>query len=246
MKKLFILISSLFLLTSCSSYINKIHQEIDAAEGGYRPSQQDQFDVYRQNAAQQPRRMASPGNVPSTSQVNKFYPSVKRQYMAQREIKKRFKADDLNDNSNTGSLWGGHPETRHLFTLNKHKRRGDIILLNVQSKLKDAITAELKRAFPERKKDEKEKKEGETAAAQQTAEGAGDANDKNKVHDKISTVVVEEINKDHLLIRGRKNVLYKNGKRLVEVQALVARRDISDEDAVQSANVLESNIAILR
>lgn len=245
MKKLLSLFFILALGTSCSSYISKIHQELDAAEN-YQPPSQDQFDVYRQAAADQARQNI-PNNVPTTRGVNKFYPSVKRRYLAQREIKKRFKADDLNDNSTAGSLWGDHPETRHLFTLNKQKRRGDIILLNVQEKLKDAITAELKRTFPERPSEKKENKEqGQTADANQAEENNGEAGDKNQVHDKISTVVVEEINKDHLLIRGRKNVLYKNAKRLVEVQALVARRDISDEDAVLSQNVLESNINILR
>ena len=67
-----------------------------------------------------------------------------------------------------------------------------------------------------------------------------------KVYDRISSVVVEEINKDHVLIRGRKNLLYKNRKRLVEVQALVSKKDITVDDTLDSEKILESSITVLR
>ena len=58
--------------------------------------------------------------------------------------------------------------------------------------------------------------------------------------------MIEEISKDHLLIRGQKFLLFRNRKHLVEVQALVARKDIMDDDTVDSTQVLESTVTILR
>ncbi len=48
------------------------------------------------------------------------------------------------------------------------------------------------------------------------------------------------------LIKGRKNVLFKNRKRMVEVQALVSRKDIGDNDVINSDAILESNVSVVR
>jgi len=58
--------------------------------------------------------------------------------------------------------------------------------------------------------------------------------------------VIEEINKDHVLLKGRKYLLYKNQKRLIEIQALATRRDISPDDSIESDQLLETNVTILR
>ena len=55
-----------------------------------------------------------------------------------------------------------------------------------------------------------------------------------------------KINKDHLLLRGRKNVLYKNRKRVVEIQALISRRDIASDDTLLSNRIIENNISVIR
>ena len=116
----------------------------------------------------------------------------------------------------------------------------------VQKTLKDEISLELKRSFPTRKvakkKDDKDKKPEETKAADTQGEDKGS----DKVFDKISGVILEEINNQHILVRGRKEVLFKKNKRTVELEFLVARRDISDEDTVLSENVIEANIIVLR
>ena len=54
------------------------------------------------------------------------------------------------------------------------------------------------------------------------------------------------MSKDHVLVRGRKDVLFRNKKRFIEVQALVARNDIADDDSVKTNNVIESNVQIIR
>lgn len=245
MKVLFI---SLLFITSifsgCSSYVGKMHREFDQADGKRRPQrkQRDQFDFYRQN---QQKRQA---NGMDSSQAKVVMPTVKRHYQEE----KRVKADDLKDNGSSGSLWVGSGDDNFLFTNDRKKSSGDIVLIDVEASLKNEITAELKRAFPEPTRKPKAK----DSAASKTAEGgsapaaaakpAETSAEKDEVFDRISSIVIEEINKDHLLLRGRKFLLYKNRKRLVEIQALVPRRDVTNSDTVDSSAIIESSVNVIR
>jgi len=218
-------------------------------------TQPDQFDQYRKNTK---RRTSSVYNKPgrnrgevSTGTDKIVTPDVKRQYQDERKALKRVTASDLTDNGNDGSLWGGSDPNAFLFSTAKSKTSGDIVQINVLAKLRNEITMELKRAFPENPYETKpvEKKPDGPAttppAAAATPEVAKTA-DAGTDTDRISSVVVEEINREHLLIKGRKNVLFKNRKRMVEVQALVSRKDITDDDAVSSDAILESNVSVVR
>jgi len=234
---------TLLLLTSCANYINKMHSEFDRADGKTtRRSREkkDTFDRFRST-----RRMS---NVPSTNSRANVLPQVKRQYMPQHKTKRRYTANDLVDNTNSASLWSGAGNDNYLFTKNKWKRNGDIVLINVKSGLKRSITLELKRAFPSMpKKKKKGANPPATAQAPAPAAPAGEeTNKEEKTYDKISSVIIEEISKDHLLVRGQKFLLYKNGKHLIEIQALVSRKDILDDDTVDSNSFLESTVQILR
>jgi flagellar L-ring protein FlgH len=242
LKRLLILLFLLITSSSCSNYIAKMHKELDRGSGVKRPvSKRDKFDFYRRRQ----KRL-------SNKAKSHLAPKVKRKYS---EVKKRYTADDLNDNGPDGSLWtGDNGRNKFLFTSDQKKRSGDILLIQVAGTLKDEITNELKRAFPSSKRkpkkgDAKEapkKEEAQAAKKEEGGEGEDGKSNPDKIYDKISSVVVEEISYDHLLIRGRKNLLYKNRKRIVEVQAMVARRDIANDDTVHSDNILESNIRILR
>jgi flagellar L-ring protein precursor FlgH len=238
-----LLMSLLFIISAvsgCGTYVGKMHKEFDRADGKRRPQRQerDQFDFYRKNQQKQGR-----GSMTS-SQAKVVMPTVKRHYQEE----KRIKADDLNDNGSSGSLWVGSGDDNFLFTNDRKKSSGDIVLISVEERLKNAITAELKRAFPESNR----KKKGKEDAAAKTAEGAAPAAEaktpesKEEVFDRISSIVIEEISKDHLLLRGRKFLLYKNRKRLVEVQALVPRRDITNSDTVESSNIIETSVSVIR
>ena len=246
MKKLFICTLTTLLLASCSSYVGKMHKEFDRSDGKRRKplKRGDQFDFYRKGAA-----MKSPNQLNSAQRKN-VMPIVKRSYAPP----KRVKADDLNDNGSGGSLWVGSGEDNFLFTNDRKKSNGDIVLIDVETRLKREITAELKRAYPDKKKPKKKKGEGkkgegkEGAAeggASKTAEASAPAN-KDEVFDRISSIVIEEINEDHILLRGRKFLLYKNRKRLVEVQALVPRREVTNSDTVSSSNIIESTVNVIR
>lgn len=248
MKSIIILLL-LSLVTSCSSYINQMHKEFDRADG--KPPvrrKSDQFSKYRRQKVQQ-----SYGQTATTTASNPYVvPAVKRDY---RPVSSRVKANDLEDNRGDGSLWSGVGERNNfLFTLNKEKKNGDIVLIKVEAKLRNDITNELKRAFPRTVKKvaattgTEEKQEGATEDQVSTAQAAPatDENVEDKTYDRISSVVVEEISRDHILLRGRKNVLFHERKRTVEVQALVSRKDIGLDDAILSDKILESNVTVLR
>jgi len=254
-----LLIVLLFAVSSCSSYINALYRDLDQGQKktSYRRhsprSAHDKFDQFR-NAQQHSLPKRSRDTI-STSQKSRYLPKTKRRYVPESQVKRRFKADDLNDNQNVESLWAGENKSDYLFTLNDKKKPGDIILVNVFTKLKNEITLELKKSFKERRRPAPKKPpeaggaqvapvagaEGATPAAEEEAAQGAD-----KIHDRISTVIIEEISDDHVLLRGQKFLLYKNKKRLIELQALVSRKDITDDDAINSPKILESNISILR
>lgn len=259
-KNLITLFLLLFAFSSCSSYVAKIHRDLDRdmmRQAGVTPP--DKFEPFRNPNAfdQAPRQAMTPNRAAPMAQprslnsetVKNFSPSVQRQYVPQQQANRRVRAEDLNDNDNRGSLWVSNGEPISLFSNSREKGQGDIILVNVYKQLKNEITAELKRAFPDPPPRQPKTQEGETAAApeEESREPANDmVEDEEKVYDKISTVIVEEINRDHVLLRGRKNLLYKNRRRLVEIQALINRRDLANTDSIRSDSIIESTINVLR
>ncbi|MEK6623319.1 MAG: flagellar basal body L-ring protein FlgH [Bdellovibrionota bacterium] len=253
-QKISLLLSILFFASGCASYIDSLHKQMDKGSGSTSrlTPRDDKFDVYRK------RRGSSNSNLVSTSTQKNIDPAVKRQYGPENEVKRRYTSDEIYDSGTDNSLWNGQGRDSFLFTQDSKKRQGDIILVNVMTRLKNDITAELKRVFPApptstiRKPKKKEKGKGaEEEKPEPTAEAKPEeANPTEKqeeaVHDKISTVVIEEINKDHILLSGRKNILFRNRKHLVEVQALVSRRNISPDDYINSDEIIETNITVLR
>lgn len=246
-------------LTSCSSFIENMHRDLDRQEKSYGSNQAtDEDDYFNRNyKPNQKRRTSSVYNKPgrnrevSTSTQKQLNPTVKRQYQDEKVALKRVTASDLTDNGNDGSLWGNADSNSFLLTSSKNKSTGDIVQINVFQRLKSEISQELSRAFPDNPYDKRQGPEGDKAAdAKAPAEAAPQtastdlASDSS--HDKISGVVVEEINREHLLIKGRKNIVFKNKKRMVEVQALVSRRDISDDDSINSDSIIESNVTVVR
>ena len=57
---------------------------------------------------------------------------------------------------------------------------------------------------------------------------------------------MEEVSKDYIMLRGRKDVIFKKEKRSIEVQALVSRKDIMENDYVNSDKMLDARVFILR
>ena len=243
-----LLILSLSLLFSCSNYMTKMYKDLDKDQVRRNPPPQDSFQRFRGTTSQNKyhNQLNNRSGQPYNKRVSNQPPEVKRNYRPQSSVKKRYTADDLRDNSiNESSLWAGKGRQKHLFTAQTDKKHGDIILINVKKSLKNDMTLELKKAFPDFKKvsttqvgDEKDKKKEDPVVKVPEQE--------SKVYDRVSSVVIEEINDDHLLIRGQKSVLFKKRKRLVEIQALVSRRDINDLDSIDSDSLLETSVHILR
>ncbi|WP_127715668.1 flagellar basal body L-ring protein FlgH [Halobacteriovorax sp. HLS] len=247
--KLLIIIST-SLLFSCSNYINKMYNDLDRDQVRRNPPRQDQFQRFRNPTAQNNYHNQLSRPVANNYQNDRNRPpQVRRNYKPQSSIKKRYTADDLTDTSrNDSSLWAGKGRQKHLFTAQKDKKHGDIILVNVKKTLKNDMTLELKKAFPDYPKVAKapEKDEKKEQSAQPENDDQAKSEKEGKVYDRISSVVIEEINEGHLLLRGQKSVLFKKRKRLVEIQALVSRRDITDSDTIDSDKMLETSVHILR
>ncbi|MDO9181241.1 MAG: flagellar basal body L-ring protein FlgH [Bacteriovorax sp.] len=248
----------LILFTSCSSYMNTIYKDFDQQERQNNDIDvaNDGFDQYRHPKRKTSTEFNRVDRTITTGNEKNLAPGTKRQYKSEKEAVKRYTASDLTDKGSDGSLWAGSDPNAFLFTNNKNKNSGDIVQISVLPRLKNEITMELKKAFPDNPFDTKaaaeSAKPGEpkTATTEKPAtdkkEAVADAPGSDSAQDKISGVVVEEINRDHLLIKGRKNVLFKNRKRMVEVQALVSRKDIGENDTVSSDVILESNVTVVR
>jgi len=143
------------------------------------------------------------------------------------------------------SLWTGKGTDSYLFTNISDKKLGDILTIDVYRNLRSEISTELaideKKAPYEGPESETEKKETEKPEVAEDTTGPDD-----KPSDQISTVVDEEVNQTHLLLRGKKTVVFKGRKKILEIEALIAKKDIQSNDRVNSNNILESNIRVLR
>jgi flagellar L-ring protein FlgH len=242
----------LFFFVSCASYVNQIHRQLDRegrVEQGESKQQpkKDRFSAYRESDRFRPEDDKRPIKNPVTYSLGtdpsgQVRPPVKREYRPQ-----RYQADDFVDNDSGGSLWANQGSSSSLFTYQNDKRMGDMVIINVLENLRNQISAELKRTFPDKPKRSGKELSGDSKkeASAATAQGAADNEMDMKVYDKISGTVMEEISKDYILLRGRKEVIFKKEKRSIEVQALVSRKDIMENDYVNSDKLLESRVFVL-
>lgn len=256
--KFVLFICVLSLLSSCSSFVDRYHSEFNSEEQRQFDSVDhtaDNFDLYRRPLHKKARMKTDEEFVRLSTIDKKFVvPTVKRQYRNEREVQKRYTASDLTDNtSEDGSLWTGNDTNNYLFTNSTGaKKSGDIIQIDVMDHLRNEISLELKKAFPDNPFEKKAKpgdnktdgKDGENKEVAKKEEAVPEAG--ASAHDRISGVIVEEINREHLLVKGRKNVLFKNKKRTVEVQALISRKDISEDATISSDRIIENAISVLR
>ncbi len=143
----FIIFLFFSLFSSCASYISTVYKQLDKAEKTQRAKKPDVFAQYRKNEDPQTKTHNAPISTKETSQLK---PQIKRLYKRKSLFKKRYTADDLNDNTNN-SLWVGKGKDSDLFIEIKKKKNGDIIVVNILPNFRNQITRELKKAFPKRK-----------------------------------------------------------------------------------------------
>ena len=248
-------ISLFFLLffVSCANYINNIHRQIDreekTARGDTSESMKEHYAPYKsrfnrdgdKRPIKDPRTFSLSDGAPS-GQVK---PAVKREYRPQ-----RMKADDFVDNDSGGSLWTNQGSSASLFTYQNDKHTGDMVIINVLENLRNQISSELKRVFPDRPRKMADGAKGDPKNPGAAASGSSAANQEQemdmKIYDKISGTVMEEISKDYILLSGRKEVIFKKEKKSIEVQGLVSRKDIMENDYVNSDKLLDARVFILR
>lgn len=240
----FLNLALLLTLTSCASYVDNFHRQISQEERSKSgaPRQRINQNYGDRRPVQNPVTL----NGPTAGNVRNLDPRVQRQYTSN---DRRARAEDFVDNQSDGSLWSGKESGNFLFVTNNLKRKGDIVIVEVMDALKDKIQDELKRSFPARRPTPKKDGAKDSAAGEaKKEENVADqkAADPNEVHDKISTSVIELVNQDYLMLRGRKEVMYQKVKRYFEFQAVVAQKDISSADAVRSNKILEPRINVLR
>jgi len=247
------LIFFLMFLTSCANYVNNIHRQIDreekVARGDTREGMHAHYAPYRnrfnrendKRPIKDPRTFSMSDGGPSTQVA----PPVKREYRPQ-----RMQAQDFVDNDSGGSLWANQGSSSSLFTYQNDKHTGDMVIINVLENLRNQISSELKRVFPDKPKKlvDGAKSEGKapTAGSSAPPSAQGDQDMDMKIYDKISGTVMEEISKDYILLSGRKDIIYKKEKKSIEVQGLVSRKDIMENDYVNSDKLLDARVFILR
>jgi flagellar basal body L-ring protein FlgH len=248
-------LSLFFLLffVSCANYVNNIHRQIDREEkiarGDTSESMKEHYAPYKSrfNRENDKRPIKDPrtfslSDGASSGQVR---PPVKREYRPQ-----RMRAEDFVDNDESGSLWANQGSSSSLFTYQNDKHTGDMVIINVMENLRNQISAELKRVFPDKPRKSLEGAKGDpknpAASASNAPAGNADQDMDMKIYDKISGTVMEEISKDYILLSGRKDVIFKKEKKSIEVQGLVSRKDIMENDYVNSDKMLDARVFILR
>jgi flagellar L-ring protein FlgH len=242
----------LFTLVSCANFVDSFHRQIDREDRGtsyQKRPERDRYAAFRGQDRFRPEHDKRPVKNPVTYSLGgdpsgQVRPPVKRNYRPQ-----RYQAEDFIDNDNGGSLWTNQGSSASLFSYQNDKRTGDMVIINVLENLRNQISAELKQTFPDKPKKTAKGAEDAKAAPKSPAIPEPSNNSDNemdmKVYDKISGTVMEEISKDYILLRGRKEVIFKKEKRSIEVQALVSRKDIMENDYVNSDKLLESRVLIL-
>lgn len=252
------LLLAFFILSSCSGIVQRYHQQIDSEmmsneSKNITLNPGDKFNFFKERGIIRGNQDSNFNGINSSNNKN-VYPKVKRQYsMASAPMKKRYTSNDLNDNGNHASLWAGEGKDNYLFSGESKLSNGDLIVINVQGALKDDITVELKRLFPlENTPSNSEASPKKAAAVKDDKKTTSKAASKEPassnpeaIYDKITSVVVEEVNSSHVMLKGRKQLLFRNKKHTVEIQALVARRDIETNDSIYSSRILEKSIEVI-
>jgi flagellar L-ring protein precursor FlgH len=257
----------IFSFCSCSSYVSKMHQSLDDQQKIGFQRNPDKFSFYRNNLSLNQSEV----NSANSRQVKKISPSTKRQYNSTAQVKSRKNPFNQND-ENEGSIWNDREKDNFLFSRNYLKKIGDIVQIKINEQLRNEITLELSRAFPdlkttksqknngennkdtknvenkteEKSSTDKEKNQNQSNSEQPGSETDSASTQSSQIADSISSLVVEEFGPEHILLRGKKEVLYKKRKRMIELEVLVSRSSVDETDSVTSDQSLEHNIIVYK
>ena len=240
----------MFLMSSCSSFINNYHQSFRKEEQNKYArrmyyNDQRKFNNGSKNKIRDPktlRYLSQSGINPNLSNEEKS----RDNYLNMRSKKK-----DLVDNDKNLSLWNGNNRESFLFVTNNLKSRGDIVIINVEDNLDKKIESEIRSTLPKKRPNSKSankqtqpKPPAKNNPQSSTAQKGQPS--RQKIVSKISTQVINEINNEYLLVRGRKEVGLEGVKRYIEFQGLISQKDIDSQDVVLSNKVLEPKVDVLK
>lgn len=266
MVKFFISLFFGIITMSCSSFVDRVHQQISNEENGVVEQAQNLSNSPYPSQAYGKLKSKFKDKLPIKDPISYTLSGEDNNSEVQKsplKIQKRFNVADFVDNDPSGSLWNNYDDSSSFFATSNSRRVGDIVVIDVLESMKNNISKELRKAFPlpsilqsnsivntlnEENGDTTEDKENRAPAS--TTSNKEEKKEDNEqveiVYDKISSRVSYEPNKDHALIKGRKEVFFRNKKRLVEVHALVKKSDIDTNDHIKSDQFIESKIFILQ
>ena len=268
LKYLFSLFFAL-ILSSCGSFIEKVQQQIASEEsGGNNNSTIGNTNPYPAQAygkLKTKRRDLMPIKDPISYTLtgDDQRPEIEQTPL---RVKKRFTSSDFVDSDTTGSLWSNYDDSNSLFSTTSSRKSGDIVVIDVLETMKNSISKELRKAFPlaplfqsnsivsalsEENNDNKDDGKKNSAIAPGSAETKKDEVKEDTevadiIYDKISSRVASEVNKDHVVLKGRKEVYFRNQKRLIEIHGLAKKSDIDGSDKIKSDQLIESKIFIIQ
>ena len=157
---------------------------------------------------------------------------------------KRYSADDFKDRDTSNSLWVGNGKENFFSSGGVRKEKGDLVTINVFTKLKNLIAGEISRMYPSTNKDKKSQtpeSSNKNSKNEEVSQNSGET-----IQDKISVIVTKEVRDNHLILTGRKQLIFNDNRHLIEIQALVHRKDISTDDSLDSSRIIQSSIKVLR
>ena len=254
MKKIPLLLFLSFILCSCASYIASTHKKFDEYDQKQKEEKQnsqknkeEHFFLY----GDRKRPYKSNLNITKLISNHRYSRYASKNH---KKVKTRHKVSDLSDNNNNNSLWFNNKDSRnvnYLFTRDEVKQIGDIVLIHVYKKFKNEISQELRRVFAKQKNKKQNAKTPKTSMKGEGTKSSSvsperEKRQNNKVKDQISGIIIGEVSTNHLLIKGQKRLLYRNMKTTVEVQALIARRNINDNDVIKSDDFLDFSIEVIK
>jgi len=259
----------LFNLLGCSGLIGKIQQQISNEEAvqskNSLPQNNSPFGKLKTS-----RNDKKPIKDPITFSVNGDE-NIQDQAQENTVYKKRLKVSDFVDSRPAASLWDNYDDSSSFFSTSNYRKRGELIVIDVMDSLRKNISRELRKTFPlnsffaqganaNPENDLVMNKNANTAPDKSTADsinpnrqpgasaGPEKADDEiaEIVYDKISTRISDIIDDQHVILKGRKEVFFRNTKRLVEIHALVKKADIDSKEIVKSENLIESRVFIIK
>jgi flagellar L-ring protein precursor FlgH len=261
---LFLLVSFNYLVSGCSSFVERI-----------------QADIYRQKGQSAP--LYNNAMKQKTTKFDELKITDPLTYTAYGDNGAKDKAapgtrktrNDFIDGGNGGSLWGTYDNTTSFFTNAMTIRETDIIVLEVLEDMKKTITRELRKAYPPHmggsilsaahaSNQSKIQRDAASTSASASAKdpaainpltgpiaGGADKEDADKevaeiVYDKISTRVVERISSDHVILKGKKEVIFRGKKRYIEIEAMAKAAEIEEGGKLKSDKIIESRVTVLK